>query len=329
MGRRVLRQFGLSNAVMLLLRDHHNTTFDVQVQRERYLLRIGPAEQDAVVAISSEAAWLAALRRDTTLGVPQPVAASTGLLVAPATDAADGAPPRCAVLLRWQRGRFCDASLSPTHLRLAGALQAELQVHAAAWARPDWFRRPRVACLTQSARLASLTPSPVARPDTDDADCAVERVGEHLGLGHARTFGRALNRVMATVCTLESMPDAVGLIHGDLHHDNFLIHRRSIHAIDFERCGWGPRLYDLASTLHPLLGRGDYTALRDALLQGYSQRLALPEDHEDHLAALILLRRVQCLIEALESCNAPVVHPDHHSMAVRAMDHVSSALRLA
>ena len=45
---------------------------------------------------------------------------------------------------------------------------------------------------------------------------------------------------------------ATGLIHADLHYENFLFHDGVARAIDFDDCGWGFYLYDVAVTLWEL-----------------------------------------------------------------------------
>ena len=61
-----------------------------------------------------------------------------------------------------------------------------------------------------------------------------------------------------------------GLIHADLHLGNALFQRGEVKLIDFDDCGTGPRLYELAVALWELRDRPDYPAYRDALLAGYS-----------------------------------------------------------
>jgi Ser/Thr protein kinase RdoA (MazF antagonist) len=83
------------------------------------VLRINRPAVQAVDTISSEMAWLGALRRDTDLGVPEPVAAHDGSSVVVARD--PGVPdPHICVLLRWLDGRFIDQRLAPVHLTQVG-----------------------------------------------------------------------------------------------------------------------------------------------------------------------------------------------------------------
>ena len=114
-------------------------------------------------------------------------------------------------------------------------------------------------------------------------------------------MGRALEHVWATTHGLAVQPGGSGLIHADLHQENFLFHQGAVRAIDFDDCGWGFHLYDLAVTLSEIHGRARYPHLRDSLLDGYSRHRSLPPDPDIHLGALIMMRRLQLLAWILES----------------------------
>jgi len=89
-------------------------------------------------------------------------------------------------------------------------------------------------------------------PTVADADRALQLVDALISTDDAALFARALEVVWATTRTLAEETGAFGLIHGDLHHENFLFHRGEARAIDFDDCGWGFHLYDLAVTLSEL-----------------------------------------------------------------------------
>ena len=80
-----------------------------------------------------------------------------------------------------------------------------------------------------------------------------------------------------------------------------LFHHGVARAIDFDDCGWGFYLYDLAVTLWELEERYHYPELRDALFDEFSRHLPLPVDHDRHVQALIILRKMQILMWFLES----------------------------
>ena len=305
LGRTALASYGLEDARLTLLRYEQNTTFRVDARGGPYVLRINRPRVHTPDTIGSEMAWLSALRRDTDLGVPEPVTARDGSLIVVARD--PGAPePHVCVLLRWLEGRFIDQRLTSAHLQRVGALEGHLQQHAASWTRPSGFLRPRVDTLTEAAKIDSMAQSAaVARhgdhPAPEDGDRSQQLVEGLVSTDAAAIFARALEIVWATTRKLAKETDAFGLIHGDLHHENFLFHRSEARAIDFDDCGWGFHLYDLAVTLSELVGRQRYDELRDALVEAYVRIRPLPHDYAVHLEALFILRRMQILLWVLES----------------------------
>jgi len=305
LGRTALARYGLEDARLTVQRYEHNTTFRVDARDGPYLLRINRPRVHTPDTIGSEMAWLIALRRDTELRVPEPVAARDGSFVVVACD--PGVPePRVCVLLHWLDGRFVDQRLAPAHLRRVGALAGQLQEHATTWTLPSGFLRPRVDTLTNEAKLDSMAPSAATarngdQPRPDDGDRAVQLVESLVSTDDAALCARALEVVWATTRTLAEETGAFGLIHGDLHYENVLFHIGEAQAIDFDDCGWGFHLYDLAVILCELEGRPRYDELRDALLDAYAQIRRLPEDHAIHLRALFVLRRMQILMWVLQS----------------------------
>lgn len=301
-----MARYGLEDARLTLQRHEHNTTFRVDVRAGGpYLLRINRPRVHTPDTIGSEMAWLSALRRDTDLCVPEPVAARDGSLVVIASD--PGVPePRVCVLLHWLDGRFVNGRLVPSHLWRVGALAGRLQDHAATWTLPAGFLRPRVDTLTSDAKVDSIGAPPALagrgdHPTADDADRALQLVEALVSTDDAGLFARALEIVWATTRTLMRETGAFGLVHGDLHYENVLFHRGEARAIDFDDCGWGFRLYDLAVTLSELEKRPRYVEFQDALIGAYAQARRLPADHAMHINAFLVLRRMQILLWVLES----------------------------
>jgi Ser/Thr protein kinase RdoA (MazF antagonist) len=302
-----LARFGLDQPALRLLQHEHNTTYRVDAAGAAFVLRIHRPGGHRPETIGSELAWLRALTTDTDLGVPEPVVAVDGspLVHVRVTGEVE---PLTAVLFRWQTGRFVDERLTPGHLRRVAELQAGLQRHAAHWERPEGFSRPRVDTLTSAAKRDSIAPSGDCRgpqPTTRDADACLALVDELLGPTDTTVVERALQIVWATTGEVAEDAAATGLIHADLHYENFLFHDGRARAIDFDDCGWGLYLYDLAATLWELEDRERFAEMRDAVLEVHAGHRALPADHLRHLSALVLLRRVQILMWILESRHHP------------------------
>ena len=160
--------------------------------------------------------------------------------------------------------------------------------------------------LTNEAKVDSIASSAAGaregdQPSPEDGDRSLQLVEALISTDDAALFARAIEVVRASTRTLAEQPGAFGLIHGDLHYENVLFHTGEAQAIDFDDCGWGFHLYDLAVTLCELEGRPRYDELRDALLDAYVQIRRLPEDHAIHLGALFVLRRMQIVMWVLQS----------------------------
>jgi len=329
LGRTALASFGVQDAGLTLLRHEANTTFRVETVAGRFLLRINRPNVHTHETIESEMAWLTALRRETDLGVPEPVRSRDGSFVVVAEDAGVPVPHAC-VLMRWLDGRFSDRRLTPAQLRRVGVLEAHLHDHAESWVPPPGFRRPRVDTVTDAGKIASIAGSAAAsfpgdHPTTDDAERCLRLVEALISADAAALVADALDPVRETTRRLAQTPGSFGLIHGDLHSENFLFHDGAVRAIDFDDCGWGFHLYDLAVTLWELEERPRYCELRDALLDAYAERRALPHDHTTHLQALFVLRRMQMLTWALESRRHPAFRDRWQAWARDELDAIAAA----
>jgi Ser/Thr protein kinase RdoA (MazF antagonist) len=317
--RAALRRFGVDAPRLTVLRHEHNTTFRVDDATGRYVLRLNRVGLHNEGTVASEMSWLRAIGAETNLGVPAPVAALDGSLVI--AESTPGVPePRLGVLLRWQEGRLVDRRLTPAHMASVGDLLGQLQQHALQWTPPRGFARPRVDVLTAAARRASVA-GPVdektrgMHPAPDDAASALALVAQLLGSAAGAVIADSLRLVRQSTEALAGSAHGRGLIHADLHYENVLFREGRALAIDFDDCGWGIHLYDLAVPLSELEGRSNYEALRDALLDGYARQRPLPPGYDDHLRSLAMLRRVQLILWILESRESAAFRDDWRSWA--------------
>lgn len=250
-----LGHFPLAAGRLTFITHGENTTFRHDGANGSHLVRVhrpqrhGPGV-DSASAIGSELAWLEAIRADTDLAVPEPVATRDGAPTATVTAA--GETRTCSVL-RWMDGRIHESSPHPVHLRRLGGAMARLHAHADAWTPPSGFTRIRWdhEAFFGNAMVYGHTPA---------AGCW------ELLPARLRARFRAVDTRMGEL--IPRVGDA-GLIHADLHLGNALFDRGAVKLIDFDDCGAGPRLYDLSVAVWELRERPDYPAFRDALLSGY------------------------------------------------------------
>ena len=101
-----------------------------------------------------------------------------------------------------------------------------------------------------------------------------------------------------------------GLTHADLHIGNLLIDHGRVGVIDFDDCGWGYYLLDVATVLSSLRrvvsDAHTYATLRAAYLAGYAEVRALPAALDAQLATFTVLRAMVIANFILGSTNAEV-----------------------
>jgi Ser/Thr protein kinase RdoA (MazF antagonist) len=306
-----LRSYGIVPARLVLLSAREHFLFRVDAgahstDHDRFTLRLyHPAAYDEA-GVAAELAWLAALRRDTALAVPEPLPTiDAGLLVT--LGDANAGEPRHAALCRWVPGRRRRASLTPAALAAVGRFTAELHRHAARFTPPtesiarrwDWER--------------VFGGASVVGPESTDPLLTRE---QH------RAFAGVATLVRAALDRLGTAPEVYGMVHGDLHTANYLFERGHVGAIDFEDCGLGHYLYDLAVILDEVLARFPERepTFRTALLQGYRAVRPLPAEHEALLDTFIAMRLAE-LIRWYGSAADPAVRAQAHTLIAEAMRH--------
>ncbi|MEM6551042.1 MAG: phosphotransferase [Planctomycetota bacterium] len=273
----VLGAFGLpepgAGVSLRLIHHWQNTTFVVEVASERrayrlaeawvpgrYLLRVSRPVERTLGHVSAEVAWLAALRRDTDLVVPEPVQTVSG---EPAVLFGEGAcvgGGRVWSLMRWVPGRMVrKASRRLVHLERVGRTMAVLHEHAAGWRGAAGLDRPPWGPSGLMGRDASLGIEPDVWDDLPADELALHR--------------RCEERLLAVCDALGRGGEVYGLLHADLHLSNVVFADGTARPIDFDDCGCGHHAYDLACTL---LGF-EREPWWEAFLRGYRSVRELPE----------------------------------------------------
>jgi Ser/Thr protein kinase RdoA (MazF antagonist) len=259
--------------------------------RSRYVLRLYTETRTSSAMIMSELQWLTALRRDTGLGVPEPVSARTGLLLTELEMEGMSEVIR-GVVFRWVDGRFVDAGLTPLHLERVGVLMARMHHHAKTFTPPAGFIRPRWDWRWVFGENSVLNPQYVASMG-----------GKSLSVRQQRILEATAQKVEDEMQSLPPDAENYGLIHYDLQQTNYLFYKDEARAIDFEDCCFGYYLFDIAITLASLIGRQGEQAMREAFFRGYVSMRALPPHYEELLqtfTAMRLIKRANYLLRLTE-----------------------------
>jgi Ser/Thr protein kinase RdoA (MazF antagonist) len=305
--------YDLDRVKLTLINPIENTTYRVDAASDqRYCLRIHRPGGD-VAMIRSELLWLAAIRRDTDLVVPDPVVASDGALVTSTT--VDGVPgARWCVLFRWVEGHFVHhlQQLSLDMIARVGAFMARLHQHAAQWTPPPDFVRGRIDHETLRAPAFVAVGLAKGTPLLTKGDVAI--------------ITTTIRRVAITLQELGEESAAFGLIHADLVPANYLFHNGEVRGIDFDDCMWGHYLYDIAIALRALEDRGNYRALRTAFLDRYGTIRPLASDAEVHLDTFLAMSHVVRLIWVVEHVDHPAYRDWAPAFVTRSMQKLRAFL---
>lgn len=272
LARNALAAYGLDGADVRLtpIRYRENAVFrvDAPLLGRRFCLRIHRPDYQTTDALRSELALLGVLR-DTGFAVPEPIPTRDGASLAFASGEGVPETPRRVTLLGWTEGRFLRRRvLPPIAMENAGEFLARLHAFARSTpgALPKGFQRPRLddavflrRTLAESLKDAAPFLAPGDREAILRAHAAVAQVRERLGEG----------------------PCVYGLLHGDFHRGNFLLGPGGeVRAIDFDDCGWGHFLADIANATESYNARPDGETLIAAFLRGYRRAGDLPTEHE-------------------------------------------------
>ena len=263
-----LRKFGYNQYRLTFLQHLVNTTFRLDCNDGRYLVRIHRAR--ARTAVESELAWLEALAHETTVPVQTLQRGLDGEMIVVGEHG--GVPePYPVTVLSWLNGQILTQDQrSPNHFYRLGQLVAKLHHHAQHWTPPFELNRP------------VYDTASVLESDSISGNQLPENVR-----GYLQTLHEQLQEVEQR---LGKNPNQFGLIHSDLSFGNVLFTDDAVLPIDFDDCGLGYYLYDLAVILAGPWEKPGFQQRREALLQGYREICELPDEHLSLIPIFMAMR---------------------------------------
>ncbi len=243
-----------------------------------HALRVHRPGYHSRIEILSELAWINSIAKDTGLSVPKVVRNEqnrylTEVLISESNR-------RYCVVTRYVQGVELTDEDSPDRFYSLGLIAAKLHLHTLGWSEPSWFTRfswdlcdgfggsPRWG--TWWAQL-------------DDIDKKYLKVVEDLISSSLVRYGRA--------------KDNYGLIHADMRLSNVIWSTPDSHPtlIDFDDCGYGWFLYDLATTVSFFEHKEQVPEIVVKWLEGYESVRLLSDEDKNAIWSLIMFRRLLLL----------------------------------
>ncbi len=262
--------FGLDVARMEPVAHAFNTTFALDtVAGERWALRVHTNSVSTPENVRAQLAWQRALAEESEVEVPAPRQTRDGEWFAEVACPGFGGPVLVTVS-GWLDGP--DVGEPDAEVTSAlGRAMARLHQHAAGWRVPD------------GASLARFDTPLFGDPDLL-ADLPRLDGGDRTVLDRAReqcddAFGRLLRN-----------GQPLHVLHADLHGGNLKWRRGTLAVFDFDDCGLGLPVLDLAITAFYL--RDGTEAGERALRAGYAEVAAVPEVDPADFEALVAARQL-------------------------------------
>ena len=271
-----LREYDLEVGRCSFVARAFNTVFRVDTANgATYALRMSPSLRiHADGCEAAEAAWLAALRRDAGLPVPQVIPARDGSVIVWAST--QGVPDaRSCVLFEWVRGRRLRDRLNADLVRKAGTLTAAVHRHGAVY--------------------SSEPPAGVLIADRVLYFRAAPRF-EELRPAYGSLLEDAVARAQHALDDLwRNPPQLPHLLHGDVQPSNVMVRGNEVVLIDFQDLIWGFEVQDVSIALLALQQHGDTGSWGAAFRAGYESVRPWPETDPGTLAALDAARHLNIL----------------------------------
>lgn len=244
---------------------------------EKYVVRVnsGRLAYHNKPSISSELEWLKAIGHDTDIPVPVVLADRNGETVHK-LELGELGNTRFASIYSFLEGVEPPEDNLVHNFFDLGAITANLHEHSKTWTPPSSFKRHDWS--------------------------ATEVLDDTLNWGHwkngvgiegetATVLARTETTVRKRMDDLAKSRDNYGLIHADLRLANVLVSGDQIGIIDFDDCGYGWFLYELASAVSFIEDHPDLDILLQRWIEGYRTVSDIDQDMLEALPTFLMLRR--------------------------------------
>ncbi len=241
--------------------------------------------------------WLDALRNQAGLTVPAPLPNQNGDLFTK-IDIPGVPQGKIVSLMRWVDGRVLSRGFRPLHFRAIGEMVASMHNFAAQWNAPEGFTRPEWDWHGQLGGKHFRQP--------------LEEIIEEIPEEFREAFLEVSNQSKQVMEDLGKSPSSYGLIHADLYPENILFKSGKAIPIDFEDCGYGYWIWDIAVALCSWPWTEDLPWMRDAFFEGYLSTCSMPQEQIELLDLFLAAQYATMVLWAtVFILNDPARVPEH------------------
>ena len=276
----VLESYPLEIKEVALINNEYNATFKVlTTDGTHYALRINVNSPRSIENLTAEIAWVNFLRDDARVKVPHPISTTKDQYFVTVTNDL-GSSEFKAVLYSWLAGEELGDEPTPEQIRSLGAAMATLHVSSKDFKLPAGAGLPSFKDPMWETEDFLLSEKSVLDPEAQSL------------------IAQALSVIKSEIDTLYRQ-HSQQIIHADLHGWNVMWHEGQVAVFDFDDCGIGLPIQDLATAIYYL----DTPEQDAALKEGYASVAPLPEYSESQMQMFMIQRRIILLNYLYETSN--------------------------
>lgn len=278
--RLALESYPLEVNELILINNEYNATFKVSAKNGNdYALRVNVNSPRTIENLKAEIAWVNFLRNDEKVKVPHPISTSEDQhFVLVHSDLGEG-DFKC-VLYSWLEGEELGDEPNPDQIRALGAAMATLHVTSRDFKLPAGTELPFFKDPMWETEDFLLSAKSVLEPEAK------------------LLISQALKIIESEIAELYRQNKSQ-IIHADLHGWNVMWHQNEIAVFDFDDCGFGLPVQDLATAIYYL----DTPEQDAAIKEGYASVAPLPHYSESQMKMFMIQRRIILLNYLYETSN--------------------------
>lgn len=294
LAEKALQHYSVGSYELKFITHGENTTFKVVTRQQNYLLRVHRTGYHSLPGLKEELQWLKKLSQKNEVQVQRPILSKSGQIIV--TENAPGVDePRHCDLMSWCEGHRRYNSLTPHDLFYVGVLTGQLH---------NSSRNSKI----KHRNYWTIEGMVGERPKFGDLKAFHSNLGSK-----SKIYERCRHKVLRELRQYKKTNGhKSGLIHADIHFGNLIWNGNQLMPIDFDDCGFGYFMYDLAVTLYSAI-RGKNAspkraqALREGLFLGYATQCDLDEKDVDIVDSFIMARRLSLILWLHERCDNPLL----------------------
>ncbi len=275
-----LGQYLLDVNEVCLINNEYNATFKVVTKDgQRFALRININSPRSIANLQAEIAWVNFLVADSRVNVPHPIPSVDGQYFITFNHGSNQGEFKC-VLYSWLDGEELGDDPTFEQLRLLGAAMAALHLSSKDFQLPADAQLPIFKDPLWETEDHLLSTKSVLEPDAK------------------ALVAQAITVIKSEIDALYDQ-HSMQIIHADFHGWNVKWHNNKVAVFDFDDCGFGLPVQDLATAIYYL----DTPEQDAALKEGYASIADLPDYTENQMQMFLIQRRIILLNYLYETSN--------------------------